>query len=902
MEKNRLEKLKEIYAKISTPEERLIDLMELFEDGTFKGEPGHTPTEKELMDLIRPMIPTSIDGEDGHTPTVPELEAIIKPLIPAPLPGVPGKPGKPGNNGSPDTAYQLIEKIKSAKGKKRLSIYDLKDIEHFQRERQSIQWAPANGGAQGTGGVTLTTNGSGGAATLVGSVLNIPIYTAGGAYTAGAGLTLTTNQFSVNTTQNITTLSNLGAGIVQSTSGGVLSSAPLTSGQVTTALGFTPYNGTTNPNGYTSNVTGQISAGTNVTITGAGTTASPYVINSSGSGGAVTSVFGRTGVVVATSGDYTTAQVTESGNLYFTNARAQAAISLTTTGTSGAATFTGGTLNIPQYSGGGTTSPGGSNTQVQFNDSGAFGGVAGMVFNKTTNVLTITGAVDASTAGYFSQNGTRILMAQPSLFNTYVGNSGSSAATGNYNVSIGDAALTSLTSGFWNIGIGAQTLNAVASGFGNVAIGYQTLKSTTGNGSTAVGTQVLSSTTGSDNTGMGYNAVQNITSGGNNTGIGSNAGIGITTGAGNTYIGRQTGLQQQTGSNNVAIGYQAALGNSINYNGSNDTFIGSFSGYNVATGSQYNAFLGYNAGKSLTTGTQNTWLGAAINNANLTTGSQNIVIGYDLSLPSATASGQLDIANFIYGTGLTGTGTTISGGSIGLGLNAPTAVLHLKAGTATASSAPLKFTSGINLTTPEDGAIEYNGTHFYGTIGTTRYQLDQQTGGGGSGTVTSASVVSANGFAGTVATATTTPAITITTSITGLLKGNGTAISAATAGTDYTTPTDTETMTNKRVTKRVLALSANSAAPAINTDSYDVVHITGQTATITGFTMSGTPVDGDTLRISITGTASVPFTPGTSFENSGTVTMPTTTTGTTRLDLAYAWNTETSKWRAQGYS
>jgi hypothetical protein len=57
--------------------------------------------------------------------------------------------------------------------------------------------------------------------------------------------------------------------------------------------------------------------------------------------------------------------------------------------------------------------------------------------------------------------------------------------------------------------------------------------------------------------------------------------------------------------------------------------------------------------------------------------------------------------------------------------------------------------------------------------------------GKGSGTVTSASVVSANGFAGTVATATTTPAITLTTTITGLLKGNGTAISAAVANTDY---------------------------------------------------------------------------------------------------------------------
>jgi hypothetical protein len=58
----------------------------------------------------------------------------------------------------------------------------------------------------------------------------------------------------------------------------------------------------------------------------------------------------------------------------------------------------------------------------------------------------------------------------------------------------------------------------------------------------------------------------------------------------------------------------------------------------------------------------------------------------------------------------------------------------------------------------------------------------------GSGTVTSVSVVSANGLAGTVANATTTPAITLSTSITGVLKGNGTAISAATAGTDYQAP------------------------------------------------------------------------------------------------------------------
>ena len=50
--------------------------------------------------------------------------------------------------------------------------------------------------------------------------------------------------------------------------------------------------------------------------------------------------------------------------------------------------------------------------------------------------------------------------------------------------------------------------------------------------------------------------------------------------------------------------------------------------------------------------------------------------------------------------------------------------------------------------------------------------------------VTAVSVVSANGLAGT-SSGGATPALTLSTSITGILKGNGTAISAATSGTDY---------------------------------------------------------------------------------------------------------------------
>ena len=111
----------------------------------------------------------------------------------------------------------------------------------------------------------------------------------------------------------------------------------------------------------------------------------------------------------------------------------------------------------------------------------------------------------------------------------------------------------------------------------------------------------------------------------------------------------------------------------------------------------------------------------------------------------------------------------------------------------------------------------------------------------GSGTVTSASVVSANGFAGTVATSTTTPAITLTTSITGLLKGNGTAMSAATAGTDYVTPTGTETLTNKTLTNPTVTnytetpFTANSSTAitlALTNGTVQIITLTGS-ATIT---------------------------------------------------------------------
>lgn len=104
----------------------------------------------------------------------------------------------------------------------------------------------------------------------------------------------------------------------------------------------------------------------------------------------------------------------------------------------------------------------------------------------------------------------------------------------------------------------------------------------------------------------------------------------------------------------------------------------------------------------------------------------------------------------------------------------------------------IKGARGINGILLDSATSNTNTFQVDSSIYATKAFVASVAGGGGFTGVTSVSVVNANGFFGSVATSTTTPAITITTTITGLLKGNATAISAA-AGSDINTAFGSQT-------------------------------------------------------------------------------------------------------------
>lgn len=182
----------------------------------------------------------------------------------------------------------------------------------------------------------------------------------------------------------------------------------------------------------------------------------------------------------------------------------------------------------------------------------------------------------------------------------------------------------------------------------------------------------------SGNLGIGYQSLFSLTNGYNNLGIGYYSLHDNTSGAYNSAIGYTAMWNNTTGLNNVGIGYRSLYKNTT---GGNNLSIGNNAGAFIANGTtanltgDYNIFMGGET-KALADNDQN-----------------EIVIGYNTI---GNGSNTATIGNSsLLRTYLTG--------------------INLKAGTAAAGTAPLKFTTGVNLTAPEVGAMEFDGTNLYFT-------------------------------------------------------------------------------------------------------------------------------------------------------------------------------------------
>jgi hypothetical protein len=171
--------------------------------------------------------------------------------------------------------------------------------------------------------ITLTTTGSSGASTLIGSTLNIPQY-GGGTVTSVAALTLGTSGTDLSSTVangTTTPVITLNVPDASATARGVITTGTQTiAGAKTFSTGI---------------IASYTSANTIASISGTGQLTG---LNTSGGYPDLTELTYVKGVTSAIQTQL--------------NAK-QNSITLTTTGTSGPATLVGATLNIPQYSGGG---------------------------------------------------------------------------------------------------------------------------------------------------------------------------------------------------------------------------------------------------------------------------------------------------------------------------------------------------------------------------------------------------------------------------------------------------------------------------------------------------------------------------------------------------------------------
>ena len=272
-----------------------------------------------------------------------------------------------------------------------------------------------------------------------------------------------------------------------------------------------------------------------------------------------------------------TAAVPESGNLYYTDTRARAAISgtLPISVSSGVVSIAHNTTNLKI-----TSSQLNTIQDIATSSAPTFSGLT--LSGLSTGIVLSTAGVLSSTTGRYAESG------------------GTSLAVGS------SALISGMGTGNTAIGIGA--LDSNTTGTNHTAIGYQALQSMINQTcSTAIGYRAAYNTTGEHNVGIGNEALYNCTTGFWNVGIGSNAGRALAGGQRNVAVGINSMYYNIGGSRNVAVG-QEAMFNSTS--GDYNTMLGMAAGYSNISGSS-NVFLGYAAGYTETTSNKlhiaNTW-------------------------------------------------------------------------------------------------------------------------------------------------------------------------------------------------------------------------------------------------------------------------------------------------------
>jgi len=317
----------------------------------------------------------------------------------------------------------------------------------------------------------------------------------------------------------------------------------------------------------------------------------------------------------------------------------QNTLTLTTTGTSGAATLTGATLNIPQYlsaniynSDGSLT---GARTLTLNSQPLTFAGTTSTRFFANGRV-TIGGIVDAG----FKLD---VVGGDARINQMTIGLGGGSIAT---NTAIGYQSLTANTIGLYNTALGYNALKTGNNHQTTVAIGYAALgNSASNNANVAIGSNSMGVTTaaGQANTCVGFETGKNLT-GGYNAFYGWGSGIICANTSENAAFGAYSFYSNTTGTRNAAFGHQ-----SLYRSTGNDNMAAGYLSLNSMTSGSKNTALGGYAGDKIGTGTSTN-----------TNSNNSIFIGYDTRPLGLTQTNQVVIG---YGTTGLGNNTTVLGNS-----------------------------------------------------------------------------------------------------------------------------------------------------------------------------------------------------------------------------------------------